>query len=210
MNDSLFVKKLPVPPNAKHKVYHDTIEIVQNTSAYNFFPATSTRNLLRDNYFSNSLPGNDSRLVLGLSFELVQQHIENDSANSIDGENIINALAYAGLRITADNDNKEYVRDRLSRYFNFRDIELAYSIAAASDGATAPAINVAEQKIITVQGTEVMPVPDPFRIASNQTFDIEVTFADSSVFPTSQNWEDASQPALLMRCNLHVAEIKSN
>lgn len=210
MNDSLFVKKLPVPPNAKHKVYHDTQEIVQDTSVYNFYPAQATRNLLRDNYFNNSFPGTATRLVLGLSFELVKQHIEDDVANSINGENIINDLLFSGFRIVCDNDNKERVRDRLPRYFNFKDIELAYNLDAASDGATAPALNIQESKVYTVQKTDLMPVPDPFKIASNQTFDIELTFANSGNFPTSQNWADANQPALLMRCNLHVAEIENN
>jgi len=207
MNNTL-AKKVPIPKNARLKTYYDTKEIVQNTTDYNFFPPNATRNVTRDNYINNPFPGEDSRRVVGLSFELIPQFMHNDAVNSIDIEKIMNGLKDAGIILTADNDYKEFVRTTMSEHFNFAGTRLNTRVAAASDGASAPALVTSIDKTVTSKSADMYRLPDPFDVAPNQTIDLKVVFEDASVFPTSQNWVDASQSRLLLRANLFIAEVK--
>lgn len=201
-------KKVPIPRNSRLKTYYDTKEIIQNTSEYNFFPANATRNVTRDNYINNPFPGEESRRVVGLSFELISQFIEDDSANSIDVEAIMNGIKDAGIILTADNDYKEFVRTTMSEHFNFAGTRLNVRAAAASDGGTAPSLVSSVERTVIAKNADMYRLPDPFDVAPNQTIDLKVVFEDSSIFPTSANWTAASQPKLLLRANLFIAEMK--
>jgi hypothetical protein len=202
-------KKVPIPRNARLKTYYDTKEIVQNTAEYNFFPPNATRNVSRDNYINNPFPGEDSRRVVGLSFELVPQFMHNDAANGIDVEAIINGLKDAGIILTADNDYKEFVRTTMSEHFNFAGTRLNTRVSGAPDVIGAGAVMVPSiEKTVVAKAADMYRLPDPFDVAPNQTIDLKVVFDDASMFPTSGNWTTSGQSRLLLRANLFIAEVK--
>jgi len=206
MKDTL-ARKTAIPAAARRRVYFDTQELVQGTSRYEFFPPQASRDITIANYISNSFPGDDARLLYGASFELVKQHIETDADNSIDAEAIINALKDSGIVITADQNRTEFLRDRLSNYFNFEGNHLNIRNSFAGQAASADS-ELTVDKTVTMQSAQgYFKIPDPFFVAPNQVLNVEVTFNDASSFPTSQNWVDAGKSKLFLRSTMHLAEL---
>lgn len=202
---SAIAKPVEIPQNARIKSYYDTVDIVQNTATYNFFPANATRKVTRDNYFNNPFPGTKRRLVFGLSFETVQHFISD--ATDIDSEKIVNALKDASVTITADNDNKEFLQTTIEEHSNFAGTGL---VAAASKAWIDGAVVTEERKTVVVKGSNMYRLQDPFIVAANQTLDVKVRFKNAADFPTAQQWTDASQPQLRLRCTLYLAELPSS
>lgn len=205
MKDTL-ARKVPIPTAARRQKYYDTQELLQNEATVNFFSPQATKDATIDNYISNPFPGQNARLIYGLSFELVKQHIETDSGNSIDAEAIINAVKDAGVNITADQSYKQFLREPLSHYFNFEGTDLAIQLGFAGQAA-ADDSELTVAKMVTMQSTPMQRIADPFIVAANQNLNVSVSFNDASAFPTAQNWDDASQSRLYLRCKLYLAEI---
>ena len=201
-----FVKSVQVPAGARRVTLQDTQEIVQGQTEVNFFPAQADRDATRNNYVSNPLPGEDGHMIVGISFELTAQFLENDAANGIDVEKIINGLKDSGFIITADSDYKEFMRAPLSQYFNFGGTGLQIRLAAASN-AGGDALVTSEEKTATIKSAPMFNVPNPFFIAPNQTFDLKLVIQDASGFPTAQNWVDAGLQNLALRSTLFAAKI---
>jgi hypothetical protein len=204
MKNSL-AQKVPVPKGSRIKTYYDSKKLIQNEAVVNFFPPNATRNVTRDNYINNPFPGEDKRRVVGLSFELIKQFIQDDDANGIDSEAIINAVKDAGVVLTADNDYKEFLRTTIDEHSNFSDTNFASVVA--SDYINS-AVETAERKTAVMKGSGMYRLSDPFDVASNQTIDLRVEFADASSFPTEQQWIDSGQGQLWLRATLYVAEIE--
>ncbi len=205
MKDTL-ARKVPIAKGARRKVYFDTQELVQNKSNVEFFPPDADRNISMANYISNSFPGEDARLVYGLSFELTKQFIEQDLDNNINAEEIVNAVKDAGVIVTADGDYKEFLRTSITDHFNFEGTHLNTRLALAGQ-AGADDQQLTERKTVTLQSADIYRVPDPFIVAPNQVVNLSVTFANSAAFPTAAEWEASGQSRLYMKCKLHLAEL---
>ena len=197
-------KKALVPATARIKTYFDTRKVQQNQSVLNFFPANADRKLTRDNYVSNPFPGAMKRRILGLSFELTKQFIEDDAANGIDARAIVNGLKDAAILLQADNDNKEFLRALINAFSNFVGTGIQFTSATNN---TADA--VAEyRRLVTMKSASEYRLADPFDLAINQTVSLAVHFDDASVFPTSENWNQSGQGELWLRASMVVAEVE--
>jgi len=199
-------KKVPIPRSARIKPYYDTKQIKNGVADINFFPPNATRKVTRDNYINNPFPGEEKRRIVGLSFELLKLFITDDPDNSIDSEKIINAVKDAGVVLTADNDYKEFLRTTLDRHANFSGTDFEGAKATALIDA---AIEEASSKTAVLKSAGMYKLQDPFDVASNQSIDLKVSFADASAFPTDQNWTDSGQGKLFLRATLYLAEIKA-
>jgi len=51
---------------------------------------------------------------------------------------------------------------------------------------------------------------DPFKIESQQTFDLEVTFNDASKFPTEAQWVASGQGLPWLIATLYAVEVDSD
>lgn len=201
-----FINTATIPRTALIKPLYDTQKITQNVSEVNFYPANASKVVARNNYITNPFPGENTRRVVALSFEINKQFIEDDAANSIDSEAIINSLKDAGIILTADGDYKEFLRTTIDRHSNFSGTGLESESAAALVDA---AIQTATSKVSVMKGSGLYFLADPFDIAPNQTVDLKVKFADSSLFPTDANWNDSGQGLLYMTATLYAAEIEA-
>lgn len=197
-------KKAIVPASARIKTYFDTQKIEQNGSVLNFFPPNSTRKITRNNYVGNPFPGELKRRILGLSFEVTKQFIEDDAANSIDAVAIVNAIKDAGVILQADNDNKEFLRAPISKYSNFA----GTSIDLVAGTANTVDAEVVYKHVVSLKSADEYRLADPFDLAVNQTLSLAVHFEDASVFPTDANWTTSGQGLLYMRASIVVAEMK--
>jgi|AntRauTorckE6833_2_1112554.scaffolds.fasta_scaffold00919_9 hypothetical protein len=197
-------KKALVPATARIKTYFDTRKVQQNQSVLNFFPANADRILTRDNYVSNPFPGAMKRRILGLSFELTKQFIEDDPTNGIDARAIVNGLKDAAILLQADNDNKEFLRAPMSEFSNFAGTGI--QLASATDN-TVDAV-ASFKRVATVKSAGEYRLADPFDLAVNQTVSLAVHFDDASVFPTIENWTQSGQGQLWLRASLVVAEVE--
>jgi hypothetical protein len=201
---STIAKKVQIPNSARFKPYYDTQQIVQNDSVLNFFPPNPNKAIARNNYVSNPFPGKEERMIVGLSFELVKHFIRDDAANGIDSSKIINAIKDAGVRFTADNDYKEMLRTGIEEHSNFAGTCFKNAVSSAYVNG---AIVNARSKTAVLKAAQMHRLPDPVRIAPNQTIDLQVTFANSADFPTAQNWTDSGQGQLWLRATLYLAEV---
>jgi hypothetical protein len=196
-------KKAIVPASARIKNYYDTKEVVQNGSVLNFFPANATRKITRDNYVNNPFPGSMKRRILGLSFEVTKQFIEDNAEHGVDALKIVNGLKDASILLQADNDNKEFLRAPISEFSNFAGTGISY-VAGTDNTADATA---KFKRIATLKSAGEYRLADPFDLAVNQTVSLAVHFDDASVFPTSDAWQQAGQSGLWLRASLVVAEV---
>lgn len=202
---STIAKKVQIPNSARFKPYYDTQQILQNESVINFFPPNPDKKITRNNYVSNAFPGKDERMIVGLSFELVKHFIRDDAENGIDSEAIINGIKDAGVRFTADNDHKEMLRTGIEEHSNFAGTCFKIATAQAYKNG---AVDTVQAKTAVLKSSQMHRLPDPVRIAPNQTIDLQVTFADSSKFPTADNWEQSGQGGLWLRATLYLAEVE--
>ena len=196
-------KKALVPASARIKTYYDTKQVEQNNSIINFFPANATRKVTRDNYVNNPFPGSMKRRILGLSFEITKQFIEDDPAHGIDARAIVNGLKDAAVLLQADNDNKEFLRAPISEFSNFAGTGL--QLVSATDN-TVDAV-AAYKRTATLKSAGEYRLADPFDLAVNQTVSLAVHFDDASVFPSADNWTQSGQGQLWLRASLVVAEV---
>jgi len=196
-------KKALVPASARIKTYYDTKQVEQNNSIINFFPANATRKVTRDNYVNNPFPGSMKRRILGLSFEITKQFIEDDPVNGIDARAIVNGLKDAAILLQADNDNKEFLRAPISEFSNFAGTGL--QLVSATDN-TLDAV-AAFKRIATLKSAGEYRLADPFDLAVNQTVSLAVHFDDASVFPSAESWTQSGQGPLWLRASLVVAEV---
>jgi hypothetical protein len=196
-------KKALVPASARIKTYYDTKQVEQNNSIINFFPANATRKVTRDNYVNNPFPGSMKRRILGLSFEITKQFIEDDAAHGIDARAIVNGLKDAAVLLQADNDNKEFLRAPISEFSNFAGTGL--QLVSATDN-TVDAV-AAYKRTATLKSAGEYRLADPFDLAVNQTVSLAVHFDDASVFPSADNWTQSGQGQLWLRASLVVAEV---
>lgn len=196
-------RKVAIPKGARRKTYYDTQEIITNESQVNFFPAQANRNPEMANYISNAFPGEDARLVYGMTFVLTRQFIQTDDAAQIDPIAIVNGLKDAAVIATADQNYKEFLRVPLSDHFDFDSTRLNLAAAFAGQAASADSEYTVE-KTVTLQDDLMIKVSDPFVVAPNQVFTLTVHFADSSVFPAAADWENSG---LFLQCRLNVAEL---
>jgi hypothetical protein len=196
-------KKALVPASARIKTYYDTKQVEQNNSVINFFPANATRKVTRDNYVNNPFPGSMKRRILGLSFEITKQFIEDDPQHGIDARAIVNGLKDAAILLQADNDNKEFLRAPISEFSNFAGTGL--QLVSATDN-TADAV-AAYKRTATLKSAGEYRLADPFDLAVNQTVSLAVHFDDASVFPSAENWTQSGQGPLWLRASLVVAEV---
>lgn len=196
-------KKALVPASARIKTYFDTRLIEQNRAVINFFPANANRKLTRDNYVSNPFPGAMKRRILGLSFEVTKQFIEDDTENGIDARAIVNGLKDAAILLQADNDNKEFLRAPISDFSNFAGTGLQF-VSGTDNTADAVATY---KRIATLKSAGEYRLPDPFDLAVNQTVSLAVHFDDASVFPSEESWTQSGQGQLWLRASLVVAEV---
>lgn len=199
-------KKALVPASARIKTYYDTKKVEQNGSIINFFPANATRKVTRDNYVNNPFPGAMKRRILGLSFEVTKQLIEDDPDNGINARDIVNGLKDAAILLQADNDNKEFLRAPISEFSNFAGtgFQLVSGTANSTDA------EVTYKRIATLKSAGEYRLADPFDLAQNQTVSLAVHIDDSSVFPTEAGWTASGQGGLWLRASLVVAEVETN
>jgi hypothetical protein len=197
-------KKALVPATARIKTYYDTKQVVQNDNVINFFPANATRKVTRDNYVNNPFPGSMKRRILGLSFELTKQFIEDDAANGIDARSIVNGLKDAAILLQADNDNKEFLRAPMSEFSNFAGTGI--QLASATDNTVYAVASF--KRVATIKSAGEYRLADPFDLAVNQTVSLAVHFDDASVFPSIENWTQSGQGQLWLRASLVVAEVE--
>lgn len=200
-------KKVPIKRNSRIKTYYDTRDIIDTTSVLNFFPANPDRDTTRNNYFNNPFPGTDKRRVVGLSFELPKQFIS--TATDIDPLAIVNGLKDAGVIITADNSNTEFLRAPLSHFFNFGGTGLNRRLAIAGNPTSDAATETIDEATVTMKSSGMYRLPDPFDIATNQTVDVKVEFESSASFPTAAQWTTSEQGQLSLKAKLYVAEIRT-
>jgi hypothetical protein len=198
-------RRIPVKPNDRIKPLYDSQQIKQNTAVLNFFPAQASKSVTRNNYISNPLPGNDKRLIAGLSLDLNKQFIIDDT--DINAAAIINALKHASIRITADQSRTEFLRAPVEEYSNFAATQYeADSAKAYIDGAYV----TKEDKTAVVASPGMYRLDDPFKIESQQTFDLEVTFNDASKFPTEAQWVASGQGLPWLIATLYAVEVDSD
>jgi hypothetical protein len=196
-------KKALVPASARIKTYYDTRQVEQNSSILNFFPANATRKVTRDNYVNNPFPGSFKRRILGLSFEITKQFIEDDVANGINARAIVDALKDSAILLQADNDNKEFLRAPISDFSNFAGTGLQIN---SKDGGEDPDII---HRIVSLKSAGEYRLADPFDLAVNQTVSLAVHFDDASKFPSEANWAASGQGSLWLRASLVVAEVEA-
>jgi len=196
-------KKALVPASARIKTYFDTRPVEQNQTVINFFPANANRKLTRDNYVSNPFPGAMKRRILGLSFEVTKQFIEDDPAHGIDARGIVNGLKDAAILLQADNDNKEFLRAPISEFSNFAGTGL--QLVSATDNSVDAVATY--KRIASLKSAGEYRLPDPFDLAVNQTVSLAVHFDDASIFPSADNWTQSGQGQLWLRASLVVAEV---
>ena len=194
-------KKALVPASARIKTYYDTRQVEQNSSILNFFPANATRKVTRDNYVNNPFPGSFKRRILGLSFEITKQFIEDDSANGIDARAIVDGLKDSAILLQADNDNKEFLRAPISEFSNFAGTGLQIN---TKDGGEGPDTI---HRIVSLKSASEYRLADPFDLAVNQTVSLAVHFDDASKFPSAEGWAASGQGSLWLRASLVVAEV---
>jgi hypothetical protein len=205
MKDSL-ARKVPIPKAARRKVYFDTQPIKQNEAEINFFPAVATKKRYKDNYISNPFPGDNARLVYGLTFALTSQFLQTDAANNIDAEKIINQTVDSSVIISADQNYTQFMRLPVGHHFNFEGTKLNIALAFAGQAAAADSEQTVS-KTVTIQEDAIQKVADPFVIAPNQVLSLKVKFNDASDFPADSDWTASGQPALHLQCRLNVAEL---
>jgi hypothetical protein len=181
-------RRLKVPKHARIKTYYDTKLIDQNKDVINFFTPNASKEVTRDNYIQNPFPGDATRRIAGLSFELVPQFISNDSDNSIDAAAIVNAMKFSGVIITADQSYRQFLRAPMAEYSNFADTQYI--------GGTA-----------ILKKADMYRLSDPFDIASNQNLNLAVHFNDATGFPKESDWEASGQKKPYLRATLYLAEI---
>lgn len=203
---NILAKKVRIPNDALIKPYFDTQQVKQNQAEINFFPAVATRKVFRDNYVSNPFPGNETRRVVGLSFEIVKQFLREDAANGIDVEAIINGIKDAGVTLTADNNHVEFLRTTIARHSNFAGSGIAGASASADVGG---AVQTATRKTLVMKSARMHRILDPFDLAPTQNLDLKVQFHDASVFPAEAEWEASGQSKLYLRAVLYLAELES-
>lgn len=185
-------RRLPIPKSARIKTYYDTQPVKQNEADINFFPATADKKVTRNNYVQNPFPGDATRRIAGLSFEVLQQFIDDDSANGIDSRAIANALKYGGVILTADQSYTQFLRAPIGEYSNFSQAQFVKS----ADSATS-----------VLKSAGMYRLDDPFDVAPNQNLNLSVHFNDASAFPTATQWDDSSQQQLQLRATLYLAVI---
>jgi hypothetical protein len=200
-------RRIPVKPSDRIKPLYDSQQIEQNAAVLNFFPAQASKNVTRNNYISNPLPGNDVRLIGGLSLDLNKQFIIDDVANGIDAAAIINALKHASIRITADQSRTEFLRAPIEEYSNFSCTQYEGDSAKAYVNG---GYVTNETKTAVVASPGMYRLEDPFKISSQQTFDLEVTFNDASNFPTEAQWVASEQGLPWLIATLYAVEVDSD
>lgn len=196
-------KKALVPASARIKTYYDTKQVRQNENVLNFFPANATRNLTRDNYVNNPFPGAMKRRILGLSFEVTKQFVEDDPDNGINARAVVNGLKDSAILLQADNDNKEFLRAPMSEFSNFAGTGMQL-VSATDNTADAEATY---RRIAILKSAGEYRLPDPFDLARNQTVSLAVHFDDASVFPSDEGWTQSGQGQLWLRASIVVAEV---
>lgn len=197
-------KKVKIPLKSRLLPYYDTVELVQNTSEYNFFTPTPSKVITRNNYVNNPFPGTDKRRIVGLGFEFTKQFIRDDSGNSINSQQIINAVKDAGVTFTADQNNQQMLSTTIEEHSNFSGTLFKVSRAAAHvDEADATSI----RKVAVLKPAGFIKLPEPWDVAKSQSIDLKINLVDSSNLPTSQNWTDSTQGKLYLRAILYLAEI---
>jgi len=200
-------RRIPVTPSDRIKPLYDAQQIEQNAAVLNFFPAQASKNVTRNNYISNPLPGNDVRIIAGLSLDLNKQFIIDDDVNSINAAAIINALKHASIRITADQSRSEFLRAPIEEFSNFSRTQYEGDSAKAYVNSLY-VNNEAKTGIIASPG--MYRLEDPFKIESQQTFDLEVTFNDASNFPTEEQWDESEQGLPWLIATLYAVEVDSD
>lgn len=194
--------KVPVPKGARLKPYYDTQPIVQNQAKVNFFSPSPSRAVTRNNYVSNPFPGEATRRIAGLSFDILHQFIHREA--NINPIAIVNGLKNAGVVLTADQSHTQFLRTTLDEQSNFAETEFVAASAAAWEGGAA----VTETRQTAVlKSSEMYRLADPFDLANNQNLNLYVQFANASNFPTEAQWEASSQSQLFLRATLYLAEL---
>lgn len=195
-------RRLPVPDDARIKTYYDTQQLKQNEDVVNFFTPNPDKSPTRNNYVSNPFPGQATRRIAGISFELVRQFI-TDAAN-IDSRAIVNAIKHAGVIISADQSYTEFLRAPIGEYSNFS--TTGFEQVKAKAYVNAAYVDKTET-VAVLKRAFTYRLDDPFDVAANQNLNVSVHFKDASVFPTDAQWTSASQPKLWLRASLYLAEI---
>lgn len=196
-----------IPEAARRKTKISTQEIKQNASVVDFFGDSPDRKVHNNNYIGNPFPGNAYHRVFGLTFSLVNQYIEDDAANNIDARAIVNALKDAGIIFTKGDQYDEQLRSAFANHFNFEDTHLETQLSVAGDPAAGGAAEVTEVNTAIVQAGGLYRLPNWFDLAPQEVFNLSVTFADSSVFPSDADWEASGQAPLKMAAMIYLAEI---
>jgi hypothetical protein len=205
MKDSL-VRKVEIPKAGRRKVYYDTQKVEKDTAKINFFPASADRDVPKANYISNPFPGDNARLIYGLTFALTSQFIQTDSDNNIDAEGIINNIKDAGVIANADQDYKEFLRVPLSDHFDFSGTHLSIATALAGQAAKDDQESTVD-KTVTLEDHGLYRLADPFVVAPTQNLNLYVEFNDAYSFTSADDWDNAGQQPLYMQCRLQVAEL---
>jgi hypothetical protein len=208
MSDTTSTKRrLPIPKDARIKTYYDTQPVKQNQAVINFFPPNASKDVTRNNYIQNPFSGDNKRRVAGLSFEPVSHFLINDPDNGIDVRAIVNALKYAGIVVTADQNYTQFLRAPIGEYSNFAETE--YEEAAAKAYVNSAYVDKTVSTAI-VKRSAMYRLHDPFDIASGQNLNMSVHFKDASAFPTEAQWQASGQKKLWLRATLYLAEIEVN
>lgn len=191
-------KKLALPKGKRLVTYYDTQSVIQNKSKLSFFPANASRIEYDNNYVTNPLPGNKPVAFLGMSIEATLQVIK--TAANVDPVKIINALKYAKVKFTADQNDKRMFVAKMEDFFNFKSTNFTQTGGVNASNA------LVLQEAIELRSNGVIRFADPFAVAGGQVFTVEIEFADSSAFPTEAQWTTAGYGQLKLAAKLYAAE----
>ena len=201
--------------SARLRTYYDTQQIDDTTSdlILNFFPPNPNKVVGRNNYVQNPFPGDEARMVIGLSFELTKQAISrypltDASSNTVDPEKIGNGIMDSAVLLRVDNNFQEMLKVPMIQCFNFAGTDYELNHAVVGDPGTGGSAVTHEEAMAVFKSASGFVLPDPFVLASQQHLDLSVHFHSKADFPSDAEWTAASQGNLYLRAKLYVAEMK--
>lgn len=191
-----FKAKVPLPQGVEVLRRYDRRDIDGNTPKLSLFTPSPQPNDPDNNYVNNPLPGAKNHVVLGLSLNLTNQHIQS-SAN-IDPVKVVNLMKDSVVKLDTNGGREERILHPLKDYMNFAQSGI---VAAQSYDSTG---NSTDSTIIaTVQATGPRIVDNLFYFEPNESFTFEVLFKNGD-FPAQADW---TQGRFGIEAELYLAQM---
>lgn len=193
-----FKAKVPLPQGVEVLRRYDRRDIDGNTSKLSLFTPSPTPNDPDNNYVNNPLPGAKNHVVLGLSLNVTNQHIQS-SAN-IDPVKVVNLLKDSVVKLDTNGGREERILHPLKDYMNFAQSGI---VAAQSYDSAGPSTDTTV--IATLQATGPRIVDNLFYFEPNESFTFEVLFKNGD-FPAQSDW---TQGRFGIEAELYLAQMDS-